>query len=126
MSVNFSPVRSAAMCSLVLMVDNPVLCGAIRGHLGNGMPVGADGIHVGPATGLCQALMPVAQRFTPHPVPAPFPARDDGRIVVPGRYKDQPPRPPTVGGVYPRTERGRRQLPDHTVAHRDPAKTRGR
>jgi hypothetical protein len=114
------------MCSPPSMANNPALCSAMHGHLGNEMPAGPGGIHVGPATGLCQALMPVAQRFTPHPVPAPFPARDDGRIVVPGRYEDQPPRPPTVGGVYPRTARGRRQLPDHTVAHRDPAKTRGR
>jgi hypothetical protein len=114
------------MRSPASMANDPALCGAIRGHLGNEMPVGPGGAHAGAATGLRQVLMPVARRFIPQPVPALFPVRDDGRIVVPGRYEGQPARPPAAGGVYPRPERGRRQLPDQIVAHRGPVKTRGR
>jgi hypothetical protein len=126
MPANFSPAKSAAMCSPLLMANRLALCRVIRGYFGNEMAAGAGGAHVGPVMGLCQVLMPVAQGFVPQPVPAPFPVRDDSQIVVPGRYEDQTPRSLTTGSVYPRTERGRRQLPDYTVAHCGPAKTRGR
>jgi hypothetical protein len=123
MPANPSPAKGTAMRSPPSMANDPALCGAIRGHLGNEMPAGAGGTQVGPATGLRQTFMPVAQRFTPQPGPAPFPARADGRIEVPGRSEDQPPRPPTTGSVYPRPKRDRHQLPNHTAAHRTPAKT---
>jgi hypothetical protein len=65
-------------------------------------------------------LMPVAQRFIPQPVSAPFSVCGDSRIVVPGRYEDQPLRPLTAGSVYVCPECGRGQLPDYTVAYRSP------
>jgi hypothetical protein len=41
MPANFSPAKSVAMCSPLLMANRLALCRVIRGHLGNEMAAGA-------------------------------------------------------------------------------------
>jgi hypothetical protein len=89
MPINPSPSQKHRYVFAPSMANNPALCGAIRGHLGNEMPAGAGGTHAGAAAELRQ----------------------------------QPSRPPAAGSVYPRPERDRRQLSNHTVAHHGLVKT---